>query len=147
MATILRAIAAYFFLLLTVRAISRRPGGQMTPFEFVLIFLIGGMSIQAVVADDRSLVNAFCAVATIGLTHSMVNYLKQRFPAVGRVVDGTPVVLMERGQWRRKQMHRHGIQEEDVLAASRSVGVEREEQIKYAVLERNGRISIIKAEQ
>jgi uncharacterized membrane protein YcaP (DUF421 family) len=52
MNTILRAIAGYFFLLLTVRVLSRRPGAQMTPFEFVLIFLIGGVVILATVGDD-----------------------------------------------------------------------------------------------
>lgn len=59
MGTVLRAIAAYWFLVIVIRALPRRPGGQMTPFELVLIFLFGGMSIQAVVADHRSLINAF----------------------------------------------------------------------------------------
>jgi uncharacterized membrane protein YcaP (DUF421 family) len=146
MASVLRAILAYWFLVLTVRAIARRPGAQMTPFEFVLIFFIGGISIQAVVADDRSITNAFCDVAAIAMMHVLVTKLKQRFPTFGRIVDGTPVLVFENGQWNRNGMRHHGIQEEDVMAAARGQGLQRQDQIKYAVIERNGEISIIQAE-
>jgi uncharacterized membrane protein YcaP (DUF421 family) len=146
MASVLRAILAYWFLVLTVRAIARRPGAQMTPFEFVLIFFIGGISIQAVVADDRSITNAFCDVAAIAMMHVLVTKLKQRFPTFGRIVDGTPVLVFENGQWNRDRMRHHGIQEEDVMAAARGQGLQRQDQIKYAVVERNGEISIIEAE-
>lgn len=83
MHTIVHAIAGYFFLLLTVRILSRRLGAQMTPFEFVLIFLIGGVIILATVGDDYSEVNSVCAVITVGLMHRLVSYLKQRFPRFG----------------------------------------------------------------
>ncbi|WP_263418868.1 DUF421 domain-containing protein [Terriglobus albidus] len=145
MATILRAILAYWALIIVVRAIGRRPGGQITPFEFVLIFFIGGISIQAVVVDDRSITNAFTAVATVALMHVLVTALKQWFPAFGRVIDGTPVLIFENGEWHRERMKHHGVQETDVMSAARAQGLEREDQIKYAVLERKGDISIIKA--
>ena len=48
MHTIIHAIISYFFLLLTVRILSRRPGAQMTPVEFVLVFLVGGVAILIV---------------------------------------------------------------------------------------------------
>jgi uncharacterized membrane protein YcaP (DUF421 family) len=146
MGTIVRAVLAYWALIIVVRAIGRRPGGQMTPFEFVLIFFIGGLSIQAVVADDRSLTNAVTAVATVALMHVVVTALKQRFPKFGTVVDGTPVLIFENGEWHRKRMMHHGVQEADVMAAARAQGLEREDQIKYAVIERKGDISIIKAQ-
>jgi len=147
MGTIIRAFLAYCALLIIVRAIGRRPGGQMTPFEFVLIFFIGGISIQAVVADDRSFINAFEAVGTIALMHVAVTSLKRRFPGFQHIVDGTPVLIFEKGEWHRERMRHHGVQEADVMAAARSQGLEREEQIKYAVIERKGDISIVKVSQ
>ena len=119
----------------------------MTPFELVLIFLFGGMSIQAVVADDRSLINAFAGVAAIAMMHVVVSSLKQQFPSFGRLVDGTPVLVFENGNWNRKRMRAHGVHESDIMAAARGRGLEREEQIKYAVIERNGQISVIEAKR
>ena len=94
MHTIVHAIAGYFFLLLTVRILSRRLGAQMTPFEFVLIFLIGGVIILATVGDDYSEVNSVCAVITVGLMHRLVSYLKQRFPRFGLFSRWTPLLLL-----------------------------------------------------
>ena len=146
MYTILRAIVGYFFLLLTVRVLSRRPGAQMTPFEFVLIFLIGGVVILATVGDDRSEINSVCAVMTVGLLHRLIARCKQRFPGFGLLVDGTPLVLMKNGQWQKEVMDRMRIQDTDVMAAARTKGAKSLRDINYAILERNGGISIIAAE-
>lgn len=147
MNTILRAIIGYFFLLLTVRVLSRRPGAQMTPFEFVLIFLIGGVVILATVGDDRSEINSVCAVMTVGLLHRLIARLKQRFPRFGLLVDGTPLVLIKDGQWQKEVMDKMRIQDTDVMAAARTKGAKTLQDIGYAILERNGGISIIEAEK
>ena len=143
MNTILRAAVAYLFLLLVVRVIGRRPGAQMTPFEFVLIFFIGGISIQAVVGEDHSLVNAFTAICAIALMHVLVASAKQRFPVIGRLVDGTPLLLLKRGEWQSQTMAEMRVQDVDVMEAARSRGISDLGQIKYAILERNGGVSII----
>lgn len=144
MYTIIHAIIGYFFLLLTVRILSRRPGAQMTPFEFVLIFLIGGIIILSTLGNDLSETGSVCTVITIGLMHGLVAYLKQRFPKFGVLVDGTPLVLLKDGAWQSDVMRRMRIDEMDVMAAARKKGVRTLDGIKYAVLERNGGISIIK---
>ena len=146
MYTIVHAIIGYFFLLLTVRVLSRRPGAQMTPFEFVLVFLIGGVIILSTVGDDRSITNCFCAVLTIGLMHRLVSRLKLKFPRFGAFVDGSPLMLLRDGQWQTEIMGRMRLQDIDVMAAGRTKGVKSLDKVKYAILERNGGISIIKAE-
>jgi uncharacterized membrane protein YcaP (DUF421 family) len=147
MSTVIYAIVGYFFLLLTVRILSRRPGAQMTPSEFVLIFLIGGAIILATVGADHSETNAVCAVITVGLMHRLVSFLKRRFPRLGLLVDGTPLVLMKDGQWQTEIMGKMRIQDMDVMAAARTKGVKTLPQIRYAILERLGSISIIKEKQ
>jgi uncharacterized membrane protein YcaP (DUF421 family) len=144
MYTIIHATAGYFFLLLTVRILSRRPGAQMTPFEFVLVFLMGGVIILSTVGDDRSITNAVCAVLTVSLLHRTVSTLKQRYPRLGAIVDGTPLVLLANGRWQTDIMKRMRLADDDVMAAARLKGLKSLDQIKYAVLERNGAISIIK---
>jgi uncharacterized membrane protein YcaP (DUF421 family) len=146
MYTIIHAIFGYFFLLLTVRVLSRRPGGQLTPFEFVIVFLIGGVIILSTTGNDRSMTNTVCAVLTVGLMHRSVSWLKQRFRFLGACIDGTPLVLVKDGQWQQEVMTHMRIQDTDVMACGRLKGVKTLDSIKYAILERNGTISIIKAE-
>ena len=147
MYTILHAIVGYFFLLFVVRMLSRRPGGQLTPFEFVIVFLVGGLIIAATVGDDRSVTNCVCAILTIGLMHRITARVRARSSRIGRAIDGVPIVLLQQGRWQTEAMHGTRIDDEDVMAAGRSKGVRTFEGIKYAIVERVGTISIIPTEK
>jgi uncharacterized membrane protein YcaP (DUF421 family) len=144
MHTIIYAVISYFFLLLTVRILSRRPGAQMTPVEFVLVFLVGGVAILATAGDDRSETNSVCAVMAVALMHRTVAGLKQRYRRVAAIVDGTPLVILKDGQWQTETMEKMRIHDDDVMAAARTKGIKTLGEIKYAILERNGALSVIK---
>ncbi len=146
MATIVHAFIGYFVLLFTVRILARRPGGQMTVFEFVIVFLIGGVIILSTVGNDRSVTNCTCAVIAVGFMHRLVSFAKSKSSIVGAIIDGTPLVLYKMGEWQESTMHANYIDKEDVLAIARTKGVRGIDGIDYAILERNGGISIIKAE-
>src|SRR3954464_8450614 len=104
MYTLTHAVLGYFFMTVMMRILARRPGAQMTPFEFVLVFLVGGVIILATVGDDHSMTNCYGGVVAICLMHRLVNTLKQRWPAFADVVDGKPIVLMQNGQWQVASM-------------------------------------------
>lgn len=144
MYTIAHAIFGYFFLLLVVRCLVRRPGAQMTPFEFVLVFLIGGIIILSTVGDDPSMTNCFLAVITVALMHRLVTSLKLKYPRFSEIVDGRPLLLLKMGEWQTDIMQRMHVQDDDVMAAARVKSVRTLDEIKYAILERIGSISIIK---
>jgi uncharacterized membrane protein YcaP (DUF421 family) len=143
MATLLHAIAGYFVLLLTMRLLSRRPGSQLTLFEFVLVFLMGGIIIASTMGNDRSVTNATCAVIMVGFLHRAVSYARNRWPRIGTLIDGVPLVLYKTGDWQEEIMREMRIAPEDVLAAARTKGYRGLEDIDYAILERNGQISIL----
>lgn len=147
MATLVHAVLGYLFLLLIVRILARRPGAQMTPFEFVLIFLIGGVIILATAGDDHSVTNCYGGVIVICLMHRLIGKLKMRSKRLGAIIDGTPILLLKGDQWQTGSMKKAGIEDVDVMAAARPKGVKTLDQIKYAVLERNGAISVIKKQQ
>jgi uncharacterized membrane protein YcaP (DUF421 family) len=144
MATIIHAVLGYIVLTLLVRVLSRRPGAQMTLFEFVLVFLIGGVIILSTVGNDRSVTNCTCAVMTVGMMHRLVSGLKLKHPSFGRWLDGTPLLLVRHGVWQNDVLTGMRLAPEDVMASARQNGLKRAEEIGYAILERNGGISIIK---
>jgi len=147
MLTIVNAIAGYFFLMIIVRLLTRRPGAQMTMFEFVIVFLIGGVVILATVGSDKSITNCAMAILTVGLLHSVVAWIKTRSPRIGAIVDGTPLVLLKDGAWVDEVMIGMKMAPEDIMAAARMKGIQSIFDVKYAILERNGTISIIKAKK
>lgn len=146
MATIIHAVIGYFILLLAIRVLKRRPGSQMTMYEFVLIFLIGGVIILSTVGNDRSVTNCTCAVIAVGFIHRTLAWAKSKSARVGAILDGVPVVIIEKGEQRDEALHETNLRPMDIAAAARGKGITRTDEIDYAILERNGQISVIKKE-
>lgn len=144
MDSILRPLFIYFFLLIIFRLAGKRTLAQMTSFDFVLLLLIGEATQQALLGDNFSLTNAVLAIVTLVGIDVGLSLLKQRWPALEKLMDSVPLIVVENGQPHRERMDKARIDEEDVLTAARERhGLERMEQIKYAILERSGGISIV----
>lgn len=146
MAAILRAVLGYYFLVFMMRIAGRRPGKQLTPMEFVLVFFSGGLALTAIVADDQSFTNALSQITAVAAAHYLLVMLRGRFPGFSRAIDGTPVVLLEKGKWHQETLISESITDDDVMAMARDQGLKTLEDVEYAVLERNGEISIIPVE-
>jgi uncharacterized membrane protein YcaP (DUF421 family) len=119
MSVVIRAAVGYMVLLFAVRLIGRRAASMMAPFDLVLLFLFGGLMINAILGEDHSFSGAVSAIFTIGLMHILVSWLKTRYPTVARVVDGTPMVVYAQGHWHRKRMRALRLNEQDIMAAVR----------------------------
>ena len=143
MSVILRSAAAYLILLFAVRLIGRRMASMLAPFDLIVLFLFGGSLMSAVLGDDHSLVAAITSIFSIGLMHVWVSTLKRWIPWFGRVVDGTPVIVYEQGEWHQDRMRVLRLLESDIMTSVRQKGLMRLEQVRYAIVERDGKISII----
>lgn len=143
--TVLRALFGYFFLVFIVRIVGRRPGKQLTPFEFVLIFFLGGLTLTGMVGPEISLTNAICQIIAIGCAHFLLVWVRTRSALATKLLDGTPLLLLEGGMWRSRTLRQMRISHADVIASARNQGLKNFSDIDTAVLERNGDISIIPA--
>jgi uncharacterized membrane protein YcaP (DUF421 family) len=143
MGVILRATFIYWILLFILRLIGRRAVSQLTPFEFLVVFLLGGMSIQSVVSDDRSVTAALLGILTIALNHFVVSALKQRSTRFRKLVDGVPVIVVRDGEINARLLHSLRMVEEDILAIARQNGRKTLERIELAIVERDGSVSMI----
>ena len=148
MEPVIRSVIIYGILWLVFRVIGRKSLADINTFDLVLLLLISQATQQALVRDDYSITNAFLVVVTLVGLQTLVTLMKRQVPDFGSYFDGGPVLLIERGELRREVMERVRIEEADILAAARRQrGVERLDQIKYAVLESSGGISIIAKER
>jgi uncharacterized membrane protein YcaP (DUF421 family) len=144
MDAVLRATVVYFFLLLVFRIAGRRMLSEMTTFDFVLVLIVAEATQQGLLGNDFSVTNAFLVIITLFGIEIALTALKQRSARLEKWIDGVPSVIIEDGRPLKDRMEKARIDEQDILAAARTgCGLERMDQIKYAVLERNGSISII----
>lgn len=144
MDTVLRGLAIYVFLLLVFRVAGKRTLAQVTTFDFVLLIIIAEATQQGLLGEDFSVTNALLLIVTLVTADILLALWKQRSKRVDRIMEGTPLVIVEEGRPLEDRMAMVQLDESDILAAARQLrGLERMDQIKYAVLERSGGISII----
>lgn len=148
MDALLRAAAIYLFLLLLFRITGKRTLSQISTFDFVLLLIVAEATQQAMLGNDFSVTNAFIIVTALVALDRLFDVTAFRSERFDRWVNGRPLVLIEDGRLHRDRMERERIEEDDILETARtSQGIERLDQVKHAVLERTGGISIVPRSQ
>ncbi|HHY88893.1 MAG TPA: DUF421 domain-containing protein [Chloroflexi bacterium] len=144
MDAILKTAAVYVGLLIIFRIAGKRSLGDLTTFDFVLLLIIGEATQQALLGDDFSVTNAFLVILTLVGLDVAISIIKGRSKRLEKLIDSVPLVILEDGRPLKERMDRARVDEGDILAKARELqGIERLDQIKYAVLETNGGITII----
>ncbi len=147
MDSVLRAVAVYGFLLLLFRISGKRSLAQVTAFDLVLGLIISEALQQALIDGDDSLTNAFLVVTTLVGLNIGLSAWTQHSERLERLVDGAPVVVFADGKLLTDRMAAERVDEEDILRAGRELlGLSRLEQVRYAVVERDGTISVVPKE-
>jgi len=144
MDSVLRAAAIYIGLMIIMRFAGKRSLAQITTFDFVLLLIISEATQQAMIGQDFSVTNALIVIMTLVMLDIGFSLLKRRSKTIDKLLDDVPLVLVADGVALKDRMAKARVDEQDVLTAARHLqGIERLDQIRYAVLERSGGISII----
>lgn len=144
MESVIRPALVYVVVLLLLRLTGKRTLAQITSFDFVLLLIISEATQQALIGDDNSMINAAIVVATLIGLNIVMSLLKQRYKWFDRLLDDIPLVIVADGKPLKERMEKARVDEDDVLDAAReNCGLERMDQIRHAILERDGQISII----
>jgi uncharacterized membrane protein YcaP (DUF421 family) len=148
MEIVIRTLAIYFALYIFLKIAGNRTLLRMTSFDFILLLIISEATQQAMLPDDFSVTSAIIAIVTLFSIDIIFSLIKSYIPFLDKFLDGSPVILIENGKilhWRLKKLH---LTADDLMEIARNKqGIERLNQIKFAIMEKNGDVSIIKKEQ
>lgn len=140
---VIRASVIFFILYLLVRIMGKRELGQMTPFELIVLVVIGDLVQQGVTHNDFSLTGAMLAVTTIGfwaLALSWLSYLSRRME---KVLDGEPRVIVRDGEIVKENLKRDRLTRAEILSEMRLAGIGHLSEVEWAILEPRGKMSFI----
>lgn len=145
MSLVVRAVAIYFILFFLMRVAGKRQFSELTAFDAILLLVISEAVQQSLLGrDDFSLTAGIILVVTLISVDIGLSLIKQWWPKADLVMEGAPVVLLDNGDLMTANMRRERVDEADILeSARRTFGIERLDQIRYAILEKTGTISII----
>ena len=143
MEIVLRVALMYLVVLFTLRMTTRKVMRTSTPLDMVVIFLVGGMAVQAALAGDQSITGVVLGISTVAAMHMLISFGKLHWPMVGMISEGTPVIIYSNGAWARDKMKRLRVQEQDVYAEMRQHGHKTIDEVETAVIEHNGGLTIL----
>ena len=140
---VVRAAIAFAFVYLLTRVIGRRELSSLEPFDLIMLVMIGDLVQQGVTQNDFSVTGAILVGGTIALMTVAVSYLSFKFPRLRPALDGEPVIVVEDGKPIERNLRRNRITVEELAAAARLEQIATIQDVRWAVLETNGRISFI----
>ncbi|WP_217914675.1 DUF421 domain-containing protein [Miltoncostaea marina] len=140
---ILRAAAVFVLLFVVTRVIGRRELGEMEPFDLILLIVMGDLIQQGVTQSDYSFTGAVLAISTLALLTVAVSYASFRWRRVRPLLEGEPIVLIHDGKPVDANLRRERINLEEIEAQARLQQVASLDDVRVAVLETSGQISII----
>lgn len=144
---VLRAVVVYMAILVMVRMSGKRTVGQFTPFDMILLVLLGTAVQNSLIGKDISLVGGLIlAVTLIGLNY-LVALVTSRSKRADRLIEGVPVVLARDGRRFERALKRELVSPADFDEAMRQSGCADIAKVKLALLETNGQITIIQQQQ
>ncbi|MGH3652134.1 DUF421 domain-containing protein [Glutamicibacter sp.] len=138
---VIRAAIAFIVLWLVTRAAGRSTLGELSSFELVLFVVLGDLVQQGITMEDRSLVGSLLAVFTMLLMAVVLAYANMRWPRMGKLTQGRPIVLVRDGSIDRKALHHERIGLDELSMLARLAGIEDYSSIRLAILEANGKVS------
>ncbi len=144
---VIRASVAFGFIFLLTRVVGRRELGSLEPFDLIMLVMLGDLVQQGVTQNDFSVTGLILAAGTVAVLTVFVSWLAWRFRRLCVVLEGEPVILVQHGDVIKRNLDRNRITLREVAAEARLQQVERIEDIRWAVLETSGQISVIPKQQ
>jgi uncharacterized membrane protein YcaP (DUF421 family) len=144
---VLRSVIMFAVLWVVFRIAGRRTLAEITTFDFILLLIIGDATQQALIGDDYSVMTAVLVIVTLVLLDVFMGRLAITGDAMRRIVESAPVIVVDKGKPLDDVLRAEGVDLEEVMAAAREKhGLQTLDDIKYAIVERHGGISIVPAD-
>jgi len=141
---VLRTILVFGVLLVLTRVIGRRELSSLQPFDLILLIILGDAVQQGLTQDDYSLTGAFLVIFTFAVLQVFVSWVGYKFPRARPVLEGQPIVIVQDGDVIERNLKRERLTVDEIAEEARCNGIAHLAEVRWAVLETNGKISFIK---
>jgi uncharacterized membrane protein YcaP (DUF421 family) len=141
---VLRATALFAIAFLLLRLLGKRELGQMTPFEFIVLIVVGDLIQQGVTQNDFSVTAATLAIGTFAFWGVVLSWISYLFRPAERLLDGEPRVLIRDGVLLERNLKHDRLTRNEIESEMRLAGIASISDVAWAMLETNGKMSFIR---
>jgi uncharacterized membrane protein YcaP (DUF421 family) len=140
---VIRATVVFFFIFFVTRVAGRRELSALEPFDLILLVVLGDLVQQGITQSDQSVTGTLIVISTITLLSIAVSWVSFRSGKVRLVTEGEPIILVQDGEIIERNLRRERLTHGDLEEEARRQQVASLSDIRWAILEREGTISVI----
>jgi len=141
---VVRGLSVYLFILIILRVGGRKQVSQFSPFDFALLLIISNAVQNSMNGGDNSLVGGMIIAISLVAINALVNFINFRSKKLSEIIEGKPEVLIHNGKLYEDILSKEKISHEELKAILRNSGVSTIEEVRFAVIESTGAVSVIK---
>jgi uncharacterized membrane protein YcaP (DUF421 family) len=141
---VLRAVVVFVFVTVLTRVIGRRELASLAPLDLILLIILGDALQQGLTQDDYSVTGAVIVVGTLAVLQVGTSWIAYRFPFTRGALEGEPLIVLEDGKPIERNLKRERMTVEELAESARLHEIGSLDEVRWAVLERNGELSFIK---
>jgi uncharacterized membrane protein YcaP (DUF421 family) len=138
---VFRTVFVFILVLVVTRAVGRRELSSMEPFDMILLVVMGDLVQQGVTQSDYSLTGVTTVISTLALLTVLTAWLSFRVRRLRPILEGEPIVLITHGRILERSLHRQRMTVDELVAEARQQQISSLDDVRFAILETNGRIS------
>ncbi len=144
--TFLRVTVVYLFLVAVLRVVLKREAAVLSQRDLLVVVLVADAVQNGMAGDYGSISNALVAGATLVFWDYVLSWAEYRWPMFGRLLRPAPLELIREGRVRQENLAKEMVTREELLTQLREQGIERPEEVRLAIMEGDGRISVLPLE-
>jgi uncharacterized membrane protein YcaP (DUF421 family) len=141
---VVRAFFAFLFVFLLTRLIGRRELSSLEPFDLILLVVVGDLMQQGITQSDMSFTGAVLATGTFAVLVLAVSFLGFRFRQLQPLLDPQPLIVVQDGDVIDANLRKERMTVDELLSEARLQQIASLDEIRWAVLESNGKVSFVK---
>jgi len=139
---ILKTIVLYFYIVLVYRLMGKKEVGKLSIIDLIVSILIAELAAMSIESTDRSIFVSIIPIRVLVIIQIVLSYISLKSDKVRKIIDGNPTTIIKEGKIKFNEMAKLRYSLEDLITQLREQGIKSIEEVDYAILENNGKLSV-----
>ncbi len=139
---IVKTLVLYFFIVVVYRVMGKKEVGKLSIIDLIVSILIAELAAISIEEADRSILTSIIPIVVLVVIQISISFISLKSVSLRKLIDGNPIVIIKDGKLNFKDMTKLRYTIDDLIAQLREQGIKSIEEVNYAVLENNGKLSV-----
>lgn len=139
---ILKTIILYFYIIFCYRLMGKKEVGKLSIIDLIVSVLIAELAAMSIEETDRSILISIVPILVLVIIQILLSYISLKSKSLRDFIDGSPRTIINKGKVNFQQMQKLRYSLDDLISQLREQGIKNLEDVNYAILENNGKLSV-----